>query len=173
MLVTGATGGVGQFAIQLGRLAGAAVTAVSSRRQQWDLLRDLGAREVVPTIDEAAGTFDFVLESAGGHSLAVAIERVARNGVVVTIGNSSEEDTTFNARALYAKGGARLYGLLIFEEMDSRRVGAGDLERVLRLVQSGALRAPIEVRRSWTELPSVLADFEQRAFSGKAVLTVP
>lgn len=173
MLVTGGTGGVGQFAIQLGRLAGAVVTAVSSRQTEWDLLRQLGAREVVSSIEEAKGPFDLILESVGGSSLAMAIERVARGGVVVTIGNSSEQETTFNARTLYAKGGACLYGLLIFEEAESRRVGARDLEHVLQLVQSGALQAPIAIRRSWTELPAVMGDLEQRSFSGKAVLTIP
>jgi NADPH2:quinone reductase len=173
MLVTGGAGGVGQYAIQLGALAGATVTAISSRREVWAQLRELGASEVVPSIEEARGAFDFILESAGGKSLATAIERVARGGGIVTIGNSSEDETTFNARTLYAKGGAWIYGLLIFEEVESRRVGARDLERVLHLVESGKLRAPIELRRSWTELPAVLEAFEQRSYSGKAVLTIP
>jgi NADPH:quinone reductase-like Zn-dependent oxidoreductase len=170
LLVTGASGGVGQFAIQLGHAAGAAVTAVSSRGEQ---LADLGASEVVSRIEDAAGTFDLILESVGGTSLAAAIERVARDGVVVTIGNSSEEETTFNARTLYAKGGASIYGLLIFKEAESRRVGAADLERLLAMLRDGQLRAPIALQRDWTELPAVLEELEQRAFSGKAVLTVP
>lgn len=172
VLITGGTGGVGQFAIQLGALAGASVTAVSSRKAQHDLLRGLGAAEVVTSMEEAAGPFDLVLESVGGKSLATAIDRVARGGVVVTIGNSSEEETTFNARTLYAKGAARIYGLLIFEEMESGRVTGRDLERLLALVQSGRLHSPIEVRRDWTELPYVLEEFERRAYSGKAVLKV-
>jgi hypothetical protein len=40
------------------------------------------------------------------------------------------------------------------------------------LVADGKLRPSIEVRRPWTELPAVLADFAGRAFAGKAVLTV-
>ena len=118
------------------------------------------------------GAYDLVLESVGGDSLATAIDRVARGGVVVTIGNSSERETTFNARTLFAKGGAAVYGLLIFEELESRRVTARDLERLLALVADGKLRPSIAVRRPWTELPTVLADFEGRAFAGKAVLTV-
>jgi NADPH:quinone reductase-like Zn-dependent oxidoreductase len=55
----------------------------------------------------AQGPFDLILESVGGSSLAKAIELVGRQGVVVTIGNSSEQDTTFNARTLYAKGAQR------------------------------------------------------------------
>jgi NADPH:quinone reductase-like Zn-dependent oxidoreductase len=172
ILVTGGSGGVGQFAIQLGRLAGATVVAVSSRREQWAHLRQLGAKELVPVIDETNDRFDFVLESAGGGSLAAAIARVARGGGIVTIGNSSEEETTFNARTLYAKGGAWIYGLLIFDEIERRRVGGHDLERVLALLQRGELTAPIELRRSWTDLPSVLDGFERRTFAGKAVVTV-
>lgn len=170
LLVTGGSGGVGQFAIQLGHHAGAHVTAVSSRGEQ---LADLGASEIVPRIEDAAGSFDLILESVGGTSLAAAIERVAREGVVVSIGNSSEEETTFNARTLYAKGGARIYGLLIFKEAESRRVGAAELERLLAMLRDGQLRAPIALQRDWTELPAVLEELEQRAFSGKAVLTVP
>jgi NADPH:quinone reductase-like Zn-dependent oxidoreductase len=169
-LVTGGTGGVGQYAIQLGRLAGANVTAISSQRDQWPHLHELGAAEVVAAIDNSEGTYDCILESVGGKSFAQAIERVARGGVVVTIGNSSEEETTFNVRTLYAKGGARIYGLIIFEEVESGRIGARDLERVMSLVQTGALRSSITLRESWTELPSVLAALEQRAYSGKAVL---
>lgn len=172
VLVTGASGGVGQFAIQLAAYAGARVTAISSRASQHDALRRCGAAAVVSRIDDADGAYDLVLESVGGASLARAIERVASGGVVVSIGNSSEEETTFNARTLYAKGGASLYGLLIFEELASGRVTAADLERLLRLVAGGKLHVPVEVRRSWTELPAVLRELEERAYSGKAVLTV-
>src|ERR1051325_603512 len=153
MLITGASGGVGQFAIQLGAMAGAAVTAV---------------RDLVASTED--GPYDFILESVGGPSFAAAIERVARGGVVVTIGNPAEQETTFNARTLYAKGGASIYGLLIFEELDSLRVTAADLERLLRLVDSGKLQSPIAMRRPWKELPEALHELEQRSFRGKAVV---
>ena len=166
ILIAGASGGVGQFAVQLGALAGAHVTAVTRRALPF------AGAQVVTTIGQAEGEFDLILESVGGPSLATAIAKVARGGVVVTIGNSSEEETTFNARTLYAKGGARVYGLLIFEELASGRVRASDLERLLALVQRGRLHAPIELRRPWTELPAVVEEMEQRSYAGKAVLTV-
>jgi NADPH:quinone reductase-like Zn-dependent oxidoreductase len=172
MLVTGAAGGVGQFAIQMGKSAGASVTGVSSRRTEWQALHELGASDIVAAVNEAVGPFDFILESAGGQSLALAMERLARGGGLVTIGNSSEEETTFNARTLYGKGGAWIYGLLIFDEMENRRVDGRDLERVISLVQSGRLRTSIALRRDWSELPTALEEFEQRSYAGKAVLTV-
>jgi NADPH:quinone reductase len=172
VLLTGGSGGVGQLAIQLGALSGARVTAVSSQAGRREALRELGAEDVVASITDATGSYDLILESVGGHSLAAAIERVARGGVVVTIGNSSEQETTFNARTLYAKGGATVYGLLIFEEVESRRVGGIELERLLGLVATGQLRPSIQVRRPWTELEAVLEDLEHRVFAGKAVLSV-
>ena len=153
VLITGARGGVGKIATQLAAMSGAIVTAVR-------------------TASEGTEQYDFILESVGGASLAAAIERVARGGVVVTIGNSSEEDSTFNARTLYAKGGASIYGLLVFEELESRRITGRDLERLLELVRDGHLKAPIEVQRDWKELDVVLRELEQRTFSGKAVLRV-
>lgn len=172
VLVTGGSGGVGQFTVQLAALAGAAVTAVSSRRDQHEALKHRGAREVIATIEEARGPFDLILESVGGSSLARAIELIGREGVVVTIGNSSEQDTTFNARTLYLKGAAGIYGLVVFEEVSSGRVGAAELEKLMRLVLEGKLHAPISLRRPWTELPATLAELERREYPGKAVLTL-
>ena len=172
VLVTGGSGGVGQFTIQLAALEGAEVTAVSSRREQHETLMRLGAREVVAKIEEARGPYNLILESVGGDSLAIAIELVGREGVVVTIGNSSEQDTPFNARTLYSKGAAGIYGLVVFEEISSGRVGAAELEGLMRLVLEGKLHAPISLRRPWTGLPETLEELERREYPGKAVLTV-
>jgi NADPH:quinone reductase-like Zn-dependent oxidoreductase len=172
LLVTGGSGGVGQFAIQLGAIAGAHVCAVSTRQSEHEHLQSLGATEIVASIDDASGSFDLVLESVGGPSFARAIELVARGGVVVTIGNSSERDTTLNVRDIYSKGAARIYGLLVFEEIESGRIGARDLEQLMDLVRTGRLQAPVAVRRRWTELPETLNELERRAFAGKAVMEV-
>ncbi len=172
VLVTGGSGGVGQFAVQLAALEGAEVTGVSSRAAQHATLLSLGARQVVARIDDAAGPFDLILESVGGASLAKAIEFVGEEGVVAVFGNSSEQDTTFNARTLFAKGAATIYGLLVFEEYDSGRLGARDLERLMALIEGGKLHAPISLRRPWTELPGTMRELAQREYPGKAVLEV-
>jgi NADPH2:quinone reductase len=172
VLITGGSGGVGQFAIQLAAQGGAEVTAVSSRTAQHAALERLGAWQVVTKIDDVAGPFGLVLESVGGVSLARAIELVGREGIVVTIGNSSEQDTTFNARTLYAKGAARIYGLIVFEEVASGRIGARELERLMQHVRKGRLQAPIAFRRDWAALPEALGALERREFAGKAVLTL-
>ena len=172
LLITGGSGGVGQLAIRLGAMSGATVTTVSSKGDLQTTLLELGATNVVRTIEQAVGSYDLILESVGGSSLATAIGLVAPEGVVVTIGNSTEEETTFNARTLYARGAATIYGLLIFEEVRNRRVGERELSYLLELVRRGELRPLIEIRRDWLELKDVLKEFENRTFSGKAVLTI-
>jgi len=172
VLVTGASGGVGQFGVQLAALEGADVTAVSSRPAQQAALKALGAKQVVARIELAQGPFDLVLESVGGPSLAKAIELVGPEGIVVVYGVSSEQDTTFNARTLFLKGAATIYGLLVFEEFDSGRVGARDLEHLMALVRDGKLHSPISLSRPWTELSATMRELEQREYPGKAVMAV-
>lgn len=154
VLIIGATGGVGSLAMQLATLAGARVEGVSA-------------------VDASTtGEYDLILESAGGASLEHAIELVASGGVIVTIGNSSEQPASFNPRSLYRKGGASIYGLLVFEEVASRRVGSRELGYLLELVRAGTLIPVIKVERSWRELERTLDDLAQRRFRGKAVLRV-
>ena len=154
VLITGATGGVGRFAIQLATMGGAHVTAV----RQVD--------------ENVTGEFDLILESVGGRSLARAVECIAPGGVIVTIGNSSEEDSPFNARTLFRKSGATIHGLLIFSEVEQRRVGARELTHLLELIRTGALDPGIVEARSWREHETVLGQLESRAIQGKAVLRI-
>jgi NADPH:quinone reductase-like Zn-dependent oxidoreductase len=96
VLIVGAAGGVGRFAIQLARLGGAEVTAIAGSPERAEGLRDLGATEVVTGIAELRGRYDLILESAGGDSLARLATMVHPDGTLVMFGNSSRQDTTFN-----------------------------------------------------------------------------
>src|SRR5215218_2383695 len=64
VLITGASGGVGTFAVQLAAAGGAEVTALTGSHRDIDL-EPLGADRVVTSLDEAEGDFDLVLESVG------------------------------------------------------------------------------------------------------------
>src|SRR5947208_1820375 len=93
VLITGAAGGVGNLAVQLAVRSGARITAIVGSAERARVLDGLGAAEIVSKIEDAQGRFALILESAGGASLTVAIERIEANGTIVVYGNSSAAPT--------------------------------------------------------------------------------
>jgi NADPH:quinone reductase-like Zn-dependent oxidoreductase len=170
--ITGAAGGVGRFAIQLARLAGAHVTAIVGRPERGDGLEELGAHEVVVGLEPEGEPFDLIVESAGGSSLAAAIARVAPEGVIVTFGNSSNEPTTIDPRALYRKGAPTIVGYFVTYELLQGRTGTSRLAALAALVAEGRLRADVALTLPWTEAAEAIAALMERRVDGKAVLTV-
>lgn len=172
VLVTGATGGVGDFAVQLARLAGAHVTATARRADQVAALRQWGAHEVVVGDDiPASPKHDLVIESVGGRTLGTALGALERGGVCVTLGVSASAEVTFDTRTFFATGRATLYGLYIFTEFGGEPAAVG-LRRLADLVAAGQLAPHISVERPWTDVSQVAQDLMARRFAGKAVLTV-
>ena len=172
VLVTGATGGVGDFAVQLARLAGAHVTASARRADQVPALRQLGAHEVTVG-DEipASPKFDLIVESVGGKTLGTALAALQRAGVCVTLGVSASAEVTFDARTFFISGRASLYGLYLFTELGSEPASVG-LRRLADLVAAGQLAPHVSLERSWKDIAQVAQDLMARRYPGKAVLTV-
>jgi len=174
VLVAGASGGVGTFALQLARDAGAVVTASIRQPGQEALVRRLGADNVAvgASLAEAArfGPFDLVLESVGADSLAAALEMLAPGGLCVLLGASAGTTTTFDARKFRA-GGTSLYGLVMSYEygLEPPAVGLGDL--CSRLAE-GRLTPVIDRVASWRDIATVAQDLMDRRFTGKAVLRI-
>jgi NADPH:quinone reductase-like Zn-dependent oxidoreductase len=172
VLVTGATGGVGDFAVQLARLGGAHVTATARRADQVPALRQLGAHEVTVG-DEIPPSpkYDLIVESVGGRTLGTALAALQRGGVCVTLGVSASADVTFDARTFFATGRSTLYGLYLFSELGAEPASIG-LRRLADLVAAGRLAPHISVERPWSEIAQVAADLIARKYPGKAVLTL-
>lgn len=82
MVVTGASGGVGSVAVQLGKQAGAEITVIACAEHESCLCK-LGVTSVVPTIADGSGRFDLILESVGGASLEEAIAHVRPDGRII------------------------------------------------------------------------------------------
>jgi NADPH:quinone reductase-like Zn-dependent oxidoreductase len=174
VLITGASGGVGQFAVQLARLAGARVIAAVSRAERVKYARESGADEVIVGNDLAAaarfGPYHLILESVGGKSLTAALTMLRSGGMCVLFGTSENHQVTFDARQFYSGGGV-LYGFILFDEV-KREPPALGLPRLVDLMAAGKLRSPIELRASWTEIGSIAERFWNREIAGKAVLTI-
>ena len=171
VLVTGATGGVGRFAVQLAHAAGAHVTAlVRGLEVAGDVMRGLGAREVVTRLD---GDFDVIVDCAGGAAFGQAIEHLAPRGVVVNIATQDPDDVvTFRASRFDRSPGARIYTLNNFDELAANGGATGDLARLCTLVAEGRLSGQVEFEASWREAAAALDVLLNRRIGGKAVLHV-
>jgi NADPH:quinone reductase len=153
VLVTGASGGVGRYAVQLAALAGADVAAPGRN-------------------DSIEGEFDLVVDAVGGRSFTAGIEHVAPRGLVVNLATGSpEEVVSFRAARFDRSSGARIYTLNLFDEL-SRMNAANALARLVRLLADGRLTAPVELEAPWQELGAAVDALLTRAISGKAVLHV-
>jgi NADPH:quinone reductase len=172
VLVTGATGGVGDFAVQLARLGGAHVIASVRRADQVPAVRALGAHDVVVG-DEIPRSpkYDLIIESVGGKTLGSALAALERAGVCVTLGVSASAEVTFDAREFFVAGRTTLYGFYLFTEFGNEPASVG-LRRLAELVAAGQLMPHISLERPWKEIGQVAQDLMARRFQGKAVLVL-
>jgi NADPH:quinone reductase-like Zn-dependent oxidoreductase len=171
VLVTGATGGVGDFAVQLARLGGAHVTASVRRADQAPAVRALGAHEVAVGDDiPPSPKYDLILDSVGGRTLGTALGALEGGGACVVFGVSATPEVTFDARQFFFAGRTTLYGFYLFKEL-AGEPASGGLRRLADLVAAGRLTPHISVERPWAEIGQVAQDLMARRFPGKAVLT--
>jgi NADPH2:quinone reductase len=171
VLVTGSTGGVGTFAVQLAAHAAADVTAVVSSPERGEPLPALGAQQVVVGMPED-GDFDLIMESVGGDSLAAALRLVAPNGSIVSYGNSSHAPTTFDAEDFYTKHGARLVAFLILDELARTGGAVRDLMYLADLAAQHKLECIVSLTASWRDPIRLLQALHGRQLTGKAVMLI-
>jgi NADPH2:quinone reductase len=171
VLVTGASGGVGRFAVQIASHSGATVTAVVGSETRGAGLRELGADDVsigMPT----AGEFDIILESVGGESLGRAMSLVAEGGCIVSYGCSSGAPTTFDGPSFYRRHGARLVGFVLRSELNRTGSAVHDLVNLADQLATGHLDAQIELELGWHAAADAFDALLDRRVAGKAVLRV-
>ena len=164
--ITGATGGVGSFAVQIAKATGAHVTAVC-RTENVELARQLGADRVVDyTRDDylQGERYDAIFDNGGGRSLRELRRAVAPSGVVVL--NCGQD-----VSRIIAGWGARL----LFRRSDvkqfTRKVVRADLLELAALVDSGSLTPVVDRTYSLAETPAAMRYLMARHPRGKVVVT--
>jgi NADPH2:quinone reductase len=168
VLVPGAAGGVGRFAVQLAHQAGARVTAIAGSADRASGLRELGADEVVLEMRGLKDRYDLILESVGGPALRDALDLLAPGGLLVSFGNSSRAETTFQVSDFYPKEAA-IKGFFLLADLVREPVAA-DLAHLMDLYVAGSLKVDIAAVADWTDCAATLSDLRARRLAGKAVL---
>jgi NADPH:quinone reductase-like Zn-dependent oxidoreductase len=170
VLVTGCSGGVGRFAVQLAKLGGAHVTGIARRTEG---LKELGADELASEIDLDGPLYDAIIDGVGGPVLGQALQRVAPGGTVVSFASTVTDPVSYPSRELFARApGARLYGFYLFAELDHTRSGSTDLRRLADLVADKRLDPQIDLTLAWSDAAQAIEALLDRRVNGKAVLRV-
>jgi NADPH2:quinone reductase len=173
VLVTGASGGVGIFATQLARLAGATAVALVHRAEKRAAVEAYADETFVgdsADVARSAGPFDVILESVGGQVFASALGVLATDGLLVTFGTSAERTSTIEVAPFYAKGGLSIYGFILFHELEREPAGAG-LARLAALLDAGDLDVRIDAVLPIARIGDAADRLWNRGVTGKVVVT--
>ncbi|MHA3701038.1 zinc-binding dehydrogenase [Jatrophihabitans sp. YIM 134969] len=169
VLVTGASGGVGRFAVQLAARMGAEVVAAVGTPGRAHGLREIGAHEIVHGEHLTGLTDDLaaVVDTVGGPLLARAYARLQPGGSAHAVGSASGAPFVFDLEAERRRaGGTRL-------EITSRGDrSAGDLAVLVGLLAEGALDPHVGLRTDWSDHEAAVRALLARQVLGKVVLDV-
>ncbi len=175
LLVIGAGGGVGSFAVQIATSYGVEVTGVCSAGNA-DLVRSIGAVDVldyaVDEIDSRGPVFDALIDTAGNRPLALLRRALTPTGVAGIVGGEAGSGAVFGGfeRQLAAPLTS------MFRAQKARPVTAkensADLEDLTRLIDSGAVRPSVGRVYPLADAPQAIADNRAGHARGKAVVRV-
>ena len=176
VLINGASGGVGTFAVQIAKSLGADVTGVCSTRNV-DLVRSLGADRVIDYTKEdftkTGQRYDVILDNVGNQPLLSFRRALIPKGKYVMIGGGGPNDQGLIG-PLFRPIKAMLLSPFVSQEMGMFMADTNqkDLAVLADLMQSGKVKPVIDRTYKLSEVPAAIAYLEQGHARGKVVITV-
>jgi NADPH:quinone reductase-like Zn-dependent oxidoreductase len=171
VLINGAGGGVGPFAVQIAKYFGAEVTAVDSTKK-LEMLRSIGADHVIDYNEEDftknGQQYDLILDIAGHHSVFDYKRVLSSNGIYSLVGGS--RFTIFQTLflgPLISMATSKKIGIIAWKPNRKQ-----DLDLIKELIESGKVVPVIDRRYQLTEAAEALQYFEEGQPQGKVVITV-
>jgi NADPH:quinone reductase-like Zn-dependent oxidoreductase len=170
VLVNGASGGVGTFAVQIAKLFGAEVTGVCSTRN-LDLVRSIGANRVIDYTREdftrTGQRYDLIIDNVGNRSVPDLARALRPNGICVTVGFSSIGRVLQNGlqRLIPRTGGTKFGGIMA-------RINNKDLVLLKELIEAGKVVPVIDRCYPLREVPEAFRYAEEGRARGKVVIAL-
>jgi NADPH:quinone reductase-like Zn-dependent oxidoreductase len=174
VLINGAAGGVGTFAIQIARSFGADVTGVCSTRNQ-DVVRSIGATRVIDYTQEdftrSSQRYDLILDSVGNHSMVACTRVLSSRGTYVAVGGPSGRWMIGPlSRVLTAPLLSRVVNRRLV--MHLTRPRQTDLVEMRDLMEAGKVTPVIDRCYRLSDAPEAIRYLEEGHARGKVVITV-
>ncbi len=169
VVINGASGGVGTFAVQIARVLGAEVTAVCSSRNV-EMVAELGADHVVDYTQEDFTTngrqYDLIFGVNGYHPLSAYKRALKQNGRFIMAGGTTKQIVqTMMLGSLYSKKGGRRMAMMM------AKPNQDDLTFLAKLFEDGRLKPVIEKQYPFAETPEAIRHVERGHARGKVVVT--
>jgi 2-desacetyl-2-hydroxyethyl bacteriochlorophyllide A dehydrogenase len=170
VLINGAGGGVGTFAVQIAKSFGAEITGVCSTRK-LDMVRSIGADHVIDYTQEdftkSGQRFDVILDAAAYRSILDCKRALSPEGIYVLVGGSM--NALFRAMFLgpwISMTGRRKMGVL------TAKANKKDLLVVKELLEAGKVKPVIGARYALSDVPEALRYLEAGHAQGKVIITM-
>jgi NADPH:quinone reductase-like Zn-dependent oxidoreductase len=174
VLINGAAGGVGTFAVQIARSFGADVTGVCSTRNV-EMVRSIGANQVIDytrkNFTENGQRYDIIFDCVGNHSLSAFRRILNPNGKYVAVGGSTDR---WMIDAL-----ARAIRMIVLSIFSGRKLTTllarstvEDLTKTGELMKTGSLKPVIDRRYPLNEVPEAIRYLEEGHARGKVIIAL-
>ena len=171
VLINGASGGVGTFAVQIAKSFGAEVTAVCSTRN-LDMVRSIGADHVIDYTQEDftqnGQRYDLILAANGYHSISDYKRALSPKGIYVMTGGSMAQ----MSQAMLQGPWISMTGSQKMGNMRSQNQTKKDLVFMKELLEAGKVKPVIDRRYPLSEVAEALRYLEEGHAQGKVVITV-
>jgi NADPH2:quinone reductase len=180
VLVTGASGGVGLAAIQIGKALGARVIAAASTAEKLAICKDNGADELINYATEDLR--ERLKEITGGKGVKVVYDSVGKDtwekslnclapfGLMASFGNASGAVAPFAPGILGAKGSIYVTRQTLFTHLSSRESAQTMADDLFAVVESGQVKIRIDQRYPLAEVAQAHRDLESRKTTGCTIL---
>lgn len=174
VLINGASGGVGTFAVQIAKSFGAEVTGVCSTRNV-EMVRSLGADHVIDYTKEnftdSAERYDLILDNVGNHPLLDVKRALKPEGLVVIVGGP-KDNRWIGPLGRSAK--SMLLNPFIDEEFVNftASMNEADLDTLAELARAGQMTSVIDRRYALDEAAEAIRYLEQGRARGKVIVTI-
>jgi NADPH:quinone reductase-like Zn-dependent oxidoreductase len=176
VLVHGASGGVGTYAVQLAKVLGAEVTAVCSTRN-LELVQSLGADHVIDytkqDVTQGGVRYDLIVDMVSTHGLLEMKKILTPEGRLIIVGGAGGPDQRWLG-PMSAVLAAMVLQPFVHQEMKFilAELNPKDLQYLAGLMESGQLRSAIDKRYPLAQAPDAIAYLETGRARGKVVITM-
>jgi NADPH:quinone reductase-like Zn-dependent oxidoreductase len=177
LLINGASGGVGTFAVQIAKSFGADVTGVCSTRNV-EMVRSIGADQVIDytkeDVTKSEQRYDLILDNVGNRSLLEWSRVLKPTGIFVTVGGGGPNDGRWIGSFLVRPIKALMLSPFVSQKfvMLLAQLNKEDLTILGELMQAGKVKPVIDRRYSLGEVPEAIRYLEKGHARGKVVITL-